>query len=127
MNLLKTSYLIGGIYDLALGLGIIFLRTLVLSLFKQKNPSIPVIADALGLFLVAYGYLLVIESRKDKPNIQIGATSAFVRIAYFIFVIYYIITSSVELLYVLLAFTDLGTGLFICWSIISYEKATVIN
>lgn len=127
MNLLKTSYLLGGIYDLLLGLGIIFLRSFILSLFKQKNPSIPVIADSLGLFLVAYGFLLLREAQKTHPNIEIGATSASVRIIYFVFVVYYILTSSIELLYVLLALTDLVSGLFIFVGIVTYKRAININ
>ena len=117
MNLLKISYLVGGIYDLLLGFGIIFLRTPLLTFLNHYQPNIPIIVDALGLFLLGFGLLLVFESKNEKPTISIGITSALIRLIYFLFVIYYLMFSSIEILYLTLGFTDLITGSFILYAI----------
>lgn len=123
MNLLKLSYQIGGTYDFLLGIGVLLLRNYVLSFLHQKIPTIPQIADALGLFLMAYGILLLDESRRPDIRINIGLTSAVVRIIFFISIVLYLLFSSVELLYVVFACTDLLTGLFICYGIFSVNSS----
>ena len=124
MNLLKISYQLGGAYDILLGLGLLFLRNYLLTFLHQKEPAIPQIADALGLFLVAYGFLLIDESRKSDTRFNVGFASAVVRILFFILVILYLVFSSVELLYIVLSCTDLLTGLFILYGIssVKYSK-----
>lgn len=122
MNILKTSYLIGGVYDLLLGLGILFLRNYLLTVAKQTIPNIPQISDALGLFLIAYGYLLLDESRQVMPQLNIGITSAIVRILFFIIVMLYFLFNHVEIIYISFAVTDFITGSFIFLGIFKYSK-----
>lgn len=124
MNFLKISYQIGGAYDTILGLGILFLRNYLLTFLHQKIPVVPQIADALGLFLIAYGFLLIDESRKSDTRFNVGFSSAVVRIIFFILVVLYLVFSSVELLYIVLSCTDLLTGLFLLYGIssVKYSK-----
>lgn len=117
MNYLKISYQIGGSYDALLGIGLLFLRNYLLTFLHETIPNVAPIADALGLFLIAYGYLLLDESRKNDPRISIGLSSAVVRIIFFFLVMYYLFFSTVELLYIILSCTDLLTGLFILFGI----------
>ena len=123
MNILKISYQIGGLYDLFLGTGILFFRNYLLTFLHQTIPNIPQIVDALGLFLIAYGFLLLDESRKDDLRLNIGLTSAIVRIVFFCIVIFYIMVSKVEILYIIFAVTDLLTGLFIIFGIFTNKRA----
>ena len=127
MQVIQISYLVGGIYDIFLGLGVILFRSMIISLFGQLEPNIPILADSLGLFLLAYGFLLIWESRNEQPNLQIGITSAFVRLAYASFVIYYLFFSTIEFLYIFLAFTDTITGLFILFEIIDFQKRVMVS
>ena len=122
MNIFKISYQIGGLYDLLLGFGVLFLRNYVLSYFHQTIPNIPQIVDALGLFLVAYGFLLLDESRRNDPRFTIGLSSAIVRIVFFLLIILYTFISKVEILYILFALTDLLTGLIILFGISTFIK-----
>lgn len=122
LNFLKLSYQIGGTYDLFLGIGVLFLRNYLLTFIHQKIPDIPQIADALGLFLLAYGTLLIDESRKHDMRVNIGLTSASVRIVFFISIILYLLFSSVEFLYVVFACTDFLTGLFILYGVFSINR-----
>lgn len=122
LNFLKLSYQIGGTYDFLLGVGVLLLRNYVLNFLHQKIPNVPQIADALGLFLIAYGVLLLDESRRSDMRINIGLTSAVVRLIFFISILLYLVFSSVGILYVIFACTDLLTGLFICYGIFTVHS-----
>lgn len=122
LNLLKISFVIGGIYDISLGFGLLLLRNLLSSILKLTNINIPIIADALGLFLIGYGVLLINEPQSTDPHISIGLTSAVIRICYFFLVFYYFFFSKIEVFYIFLAFTDLATGLFIILGLIQFKS-----
>ncbi len=121
-NFLKISYVIGGVYDVLLGIGVLFFRNFLLTFIHESIPNVAQISDALGLFLIAYGYLLLDESQKSDPRINIGLTSALVRIIFFLSVVYYAVFYTVELLYIILASTDLLTGLLILYGIYTFKK-----
>lgn len=127
LNWLKASYFIGGLYDTSLGLGIIFLRTFLSRSFHIKDINVPVIADALGLFLIGYGILLIHESILEKQQISIGLVSACIRFAYVVFVLYYVIFMQIEWFYIVLALTDFLTGLFIMAGIVIEKEFLKTN
>lgn len=122
MKVLKFSYQIGGLYDLLLGLGVLFLRNYLLTALKQTIPNIPQVTDALGLFLIGYGFLLLDESRQAFPRLNIGLISAIIRILFFIIVMLYVSFAQIEIIYILFALTDFLTGLFIILGIFDYSK-----
>ena len=64
------SYQIGGVYDFLLGIGVLLLRNYLLTFLHETIPNVDPITDALGLFLIAYGYLLLDESRKIAEEIS---------------------------------------------------------
>jgi hypothetical protein len=121
IEFLKASYLIAGVYDLLLGLFLIFLRNPFLHFINHKIPLIPILADSLGLFLLAIGFLLLSEIKKDEINIQIGLSSVFVRFSFSILVFYYFFFREIELLYIILAITDFLTGVLLLLSILTFK------
>lgn len=122
MNWLKISYIVCGIYDLTLALGVFFLRSLIISLFDLKTPNPMLFVDLIAYFLFGFGILLVNESRAIEPRLSIGLASTGVRLIYFLSVCYYVFFASLETFYVITGITDLITGLFLISGIIIYVK-----
>ena len=109
------SFLIGGFYSLILGLGVIFLLEPIFTFFHHKLPENQIFPFTTGLFLIGVGYMLVKGAQQPEQSIHVGIGSMFVRLVYVIFVL--INLPKIELLYIILAFTDAITGLFILGAI----------
>ena len=118
MNLIKVSYFIGGLYDVLLGLGLLILRNLLSQLLGLKPVNSEPIVDALSLFLIGYGLLLIVESSSLNPNLNVGYATIFIRVGFFLLILFNVIISQVEFFYIVCSLTDLLTGSFIAYSII---------
>lgn len=122
MNLLMVSYRIGGVYDFLLGLGLLTIRNYLASLLNMKPVTNEPIADALSLFLIGYGVLLILESFPSDPNLNVGYVTIFIRVSFFLLILFNVLFYHVELFYVLLSLTDLLTGLFIAYAIFNIKN-----
>ncbi|PWI49543.1 hypothetical protein CEE45_01750 [Candidatus Heimdallarchaeota archaeon B3_Heim] len=119
VKFIKLGFLIGGIYDLLLGFGVIFFSDLLISIFGIVKPDNMIFVYISGLFLLLVGYFLLYACFHDVTNyLFIGFGSSIVRFAFALIVILLWITEGVELSYVLIACTDTVTGLFIFLPII---------
>ena len=121
-NWVKTGLWIGAIYDILLGVGIIFFLKPMSTLFDIPYPEYPIFPQTLGLFLIAMGILLIDTSRNPKAKLLIPTCAFSVRAFYLPLCIINIYFSDLPRLFLLIAFTDLITGfLFMIPLVIQYK------
>ena len=113
VHYLKYAYIIGGIYDLLLGIALLFFNNLFISLFSIERPVPIIFAQTTALFLIATGYFLLYSSQDPAHFIFVGLGSIFVRFSYSLIVLESWVIGSVEPIYLLFAFTDSLTGIII--------------
>ena len=99
-------------YDIILGIIVFTIAKNIFSLFSIPYPKDPLFLYASGYFVLAYGFLLL-KIPLDNPNFkEIAASSAFVRIAFFLTIIgRFIVHSNFTLGYFLLGLMDFTTGI----------------
>jgi hypothetical protein len=111
---IRLGFFIGGIYDITLGLGVIFVPDLLLSIFKLTKPEIMIFVYSSGLFLLAVGYYLLYACFHDVKNyFFIGVGSSLVRFTFTLIILLLWLIEGIELAYILVACTDTLTGFFI--------------
>lgn len=123
-QLLKYTYLIGGLYDLILGftlvIGLTFTGKTLSNLFDVALPQPLLFGQVSGLFLIAVGYYLLVASKKPTNFMFIAMGSVFVRLSYGMIILLSI--STVHPLYIILGITDTLTGFLLLFSIIWYQS-----
>lgn len=125
-KLLKISYLIGGIYDSILGLGLIFLSDPIVSIFEISKPDNMIFVYTCGIFLLVVGYFLLFAAFHETPQyLFIGFGSAVVRLFFGIIVIFLWLERSVEDIYLIFAFTDSLTGIFLLFAILKGRSFSI--
>ena len=88
VKFIKLGYLIGGIYDIIFGLGIIIFPELLISFFQLTKPNIMIFVYVSGLFLLVVGYFLLYACFHDvREYLFIGFGSSMVRFAFALIVI----------------------------------------
>ncbi len=113
-QLLKLSYMIGGIYDLTLGFGLFFFSDFLISFFNISKPDNMLFAYTSGLFLFTVGYYLIYAASHEPENfLFIGFGSAFVRISFTVIVLITWLDGGIEGLYLVVGFMDLFTGILL--------------
>ncbi len=119
MNLLKFSYLLGGYYDIVLGIGILFLYKFLFPIFLLPIPDEILFIQVIALFLLAIGFYLLYTSNKAEDFIFVGIGSIFVRFVFAILVLIKI--TEVDTGFIILATTDTITGLVILYPILKIK------
>lgn len=126
---LKLAFLIGGIYDLILGFGLVFIPDIVIELirvfFQFTKPDNMLFVQLTGLFLILIGYLLIYSCQDVKKYAFIGFGSTFVRFSYFIIAVFGLIGGNLETPYLLISFTDFLTGLFLLLTLLYNEDIPI--
>ena len=113
-KLLQWAFWIGGLYDIGVGLTALVFADLLIPLLGIANPMPRIWVQLSGLFLLAVGYMLVVAARQGASQyIFIGVGSVFVRFGYAAVVLLTLLTTGIELAYILGALTDALTGLLI--------------
>ena len=121
---IKYGFLIGGIYDLLLGIGVLFFSDLMVSFLGINKPDNMIFVYISGLFLILVGYILIYTSFRDvEEYIFIGLGSSIIRLSYFIIVTFIWLTEGIEAIYVLVGCTDAITGLMILIPIVLVDKS----
>ena len=121
---LKIGFLIGGIYDLLLGIGVLFFSDLMENFLGIKKPDNMIFVYISGLFLILVGYILIYTANRNVEDfLFIGLGSCIIRFSYFLIVVFIWLTDGVEIIYVLLGCTDALTGLFILIPILLIDSS----
>jgi hypothetical protein len=119
---LKIGFLIGGIYDLLFGIGILFFSDLMVDFLGIKKPDNMIFVYTSGLFLILVGYILIYTANRNVEDfIFIGLGSCIIRFSYFLIVVLVWLTDGIEIIYVLVGCTDALTGLLILIPILSID------
>ncbi|MFX0209194.1 MAG: hypothetical protein ACFFDT_24635 [Candidatus Hodarchaeota archaeon] len=110
---LKISYLIGGIYDILLGISVLFLADITSEFLDVPKPDPLIMSQIIGVFLIVVGYFLIVATYDISKFIFIGAGSCIVRFSYAFLTVIAWNNNDVEAAYLFLASTDLVTGLLL--------------
>jgi hypothetical protein len=111
---IKFGFLIGGIYDLLLGIGVLFFSDLMVDILGILKPDNMIFVYISGLFLILVGYILIYASfRNVKDFLFIGIGSCIIRFSYFLIALVTWLINDIELPYLLVGCTDVFTGLLI--------------
>ena len=120
---IKIGFLIGGIYDLLLGIGVIFFSDLMVEFFGITKPDNMIFVYISGLFLILVGYFLIYTAYRNVEDfLFIGLGSCIIRFSYFFIVIFVWLIDGIEVIYVLIGCTDAFTGLLILLPILMVDK-----
>ncbi|MFW9856362.1 MAG: hypothetical protein ACFFFG_15015 [Candidatus Thorarchaeota archaeon] len=120
---LRIGIIIGGIYDLVLGVSLLF-PDLTAPILSINKPNPEIYSHVVGLFLIAVGYLLLVSSQDVKRLAFIGVGSCFVRLDFVFLVVLSWLTIGIETGYLLLAMTDTITAALILIPMILTEGIT---
>ena len=124
---LKLSFIIGGAYDLILGISILFFPDLMIKVldlinFSVTRPENMLFAQTSALFLIAVGYMLLYSGYQTPIKFAfIGYSSAIIRFGYAFIVLFSAATEGVESGFLLIAITDLLTGLLLLIALVMTE------
>ncbi|MHA1236226.1 MAG: hypothetical protein ACTSQ9_01020 [Candidatus Hodarchaeales archaeon] len=68
VKFIKIGFLIGGIYDLLLGIGVLFFSDLMVDLFGITKPDNMIFVYISGLFLILVGYILIYAAYRNVED-----------------------------------------------------------
>lgn len=121
---LKIAFIIGGIYDLLLGVPMLFAPDLTASLLNVTKPDPIILPQTIGVFLIIIGYFLLIATQDVKRFVFIGVGSVVIRLGYAILVVLTWLTIEIEMGYVLAAMTDTLTAILLLVPILLTEEVS---
>ncbi len=124
---LKMAFFIGGIYDILLGVPMLFLPDLTATLLDITKPEPMFWAQVIGLFLIGIGYFLLIATQDVRKFVFIGVGSAVIRLGYVTLVILSWFTIGIEMGYILVATTDMLTAIILLVPIVLTEDVSWKN
>ncbi|MHA2226726.1 MAG: hypothetical protein ACXAC8_16055 [Candidatus Hodarchaeales archaeon] len=123
---LRLAFLVGGCYDIILGISLLFLSDFLEILFSISKPEPIIFPQTTGILLVVIGYFLVI-TREVKKFAFIGAGSCVIRLTYTFLTLFTWISQGIEVWYLFFALTDGLTGLFLLLALIMTEGVSWEN
>jgi len=124
---LKISLIIGGVYDLILGINLLFIPDILIYIldlinFSVSKPENMLFVQTSALFLIAVGYMLLYAAYYAPVKFAfIGMSSAVIRLGYALIVLFTAATKGVEPGFLLTAITDSLTGLLLILALIMTE------
>ncbi|MFX1283369.1 MAG: hypothetical protein ACFFB5_06930 [Promethearchaeota archaeon] len=121
---LKIAFLIGGIYDIVLGLPMLFLPDLTTTLLNVSKPEPIIWVQTIGVFLIIIGYFLLIATQDARRFAFIGVGSAVIRLGYAILTLLSWITIGIEMGYMFVAMTDTLTAIILLVPLILTEDVS---
>lgn len=124
---LKIAFLIGGIYDIIIGLSMLFLPDLTAILLNITKPEPVLWAQVMGLFLIIIGYFLLIATQDVRKFVFIGVGSVVIRLGYVALVILSLFTIGIEMGHILVATTDTLTAIILLVPIVLTEDVSWNN
>ncbi|MFX0172917.1 MAG: hypothetical protein ACFE9L_13460 [Candidatus Hodarchaeota archaeon] len=124
-RLLKLTFLIGGIYDLILGVGVIFFSDFLMAFFNLTKPNNMLFVFLTGVFLIVMGYFQIYALQDVQKLAFIGFGAIIVRLVYAIIIVFNSFTIGIEQAYLLTTFTDILTGLLLLISLMLTEGISI--
>jgi hypothetical protein len=121
---LKIAFFIGGIYDVLLGIPLLFFPDFTATLLNVAKPEPIIWAQTIGIFLIIVGYLLLIAVQDVQRLVFVGIGSIVIRLGYVILVLLTWMTTGIETGYILIAITDTLTAIIILIPIILTEDVS---
>ncbi|UCG03990.1 MAG: hypothetical protein JSW11_08375 [Candidatus Heimdallarchaeota archaeon] len=121
---LKIAFLIGGVYDILLGVTLLVFPDLTASLLQITKPKPILWVQTIGIFLIFVGYFLLIATQDVQRLVFIGVGSSVIRLGYAALVIWAILTTGIEMGYILTAITDTITAIILLIPIILTEDVS---
>ncbi|MHA1214184.1 MAG: hypothetical protein ACTSPG_02745 [Candidatus Hodarchaeales archaeon] len=127
---LKLAYIVGGVYDLILGTGLLFFPDLVIDLLNSLSititkPTNMIFVQISSLFLMAVGYYLVYAAYNEPVKFAfIGFISAFIRFGYAVIIVLNM-AGGIELGYIFTAMTDSLTGILLLSALLMTEGVSI--
>ncbi|MHA2369907.1 MAG: hypothetical protein ACXADX_13895 [Candidatus Hodarchaeales archaeon] len=110
---LAIFFVIGGIYDIILGIGLIFFVDLLSEILDEPKPEPFIFAQVSGIFLIVIGYFLLYAAQNPRKLAFVGAGSVVARLSYSIIVIFAWFLDEISIVYVFFGLTDALTALLI--------------
>ena len=124
---LKMAFLIGGIYDILLGVPLLFFPDFTATLLNITKPEPLILPQITGLFLIIIGYFLIIATQDVRKLVFIGIGSVVIRLGYAALVIFTWMTLEIEMGYFLIAMTDTLTAIILLVPILLTEDVSWKN
>ena len=121
---LKTAFLVGGIYDILLGIPMLFLPDLTATLLNVTKPEPIIWAQTSGVFLIIVGYFLLIGTQDARRLAFIGVGWAVIRLGYATLTVLSWLTIGIEMGYMLVAMTDTLTAIILLVPIFLTEEVS---
>ncbi len=121
---LRIAFLIGGIYDVLLGVPLLFFPDLTATLLNVTKPEPIIWAQTIGIFLILVGYFLLIATQDVRRLVFIGVGSIVIRLGYVTLVVLAWLKSEIEMGYTLIAMTDTLTAIILLIPIILTEDVS---
>ncbi len=125
-QVLKTAFYLGGVYDLLLGVGLLFFPDLIVSILSITKPNNMIFVQLTGLFLLFAGYCLCYAGYFNvKKMTFIGLGMVILRFSYLIIAIIGVINKELELIYLVVGISDAIMALVLLIPIILTEGTSV--
>lgn len=121
---LKIAFLIGGIYDILLGVPLLFFPDFTATLLNITKPEPLILPQITGLFLIIIGYFLIIATQDVRKLVFIGIGSVVIRLGYAALVIFTWMTLEIEMGYFIIAMTDTLTAIILLVPILLTEDVS---
>ncbi|UCE12551.1 MAG: hypothetical protein JSV04_10180 [Candidatus Heimdallarchaeota archaeon] len=121
---LRIAFILGGIYDILLGVPMLFVPDYTASLLNVATPEPIIWPQTIGIFLIIIGYFLLISTQDINKFIFIGFGSAVIRLGYAILVFLMWMTTQIETGYILVAITDTFTAILLLVPMILTEEVS---
>ncbi|MFX1533534.1 MAG: hypothetical protein ACFFDI_04800 [Promethearchaeota archaeon] len=121
---LKAAFIIGGIYDIILGISSLFFTNFLATLFSVSIPDPLIFPQVTGIFLIVVGYFLIYASQDARKLVFIGMGSCIIRFSFALIVLLTWFTQGIEVFYLLLGITDTLTGFLILLPLLLTEDVS---
>ena len=118
---LKIAFVIGGIYDILLGVPLLFFTDLTSTILNVSKPEPVILPQTIGIFLIIIGYFLLIVIQDIRKFIFIGVGSVVIRLSYATLAVLTWLTLEIEIGYFIVAMTDTLTAIILLVPIILTE------
>lgn len=121
---LKIAFLIGGIYDILLGVPLLFFPDFTATLINVTKPEPIIWVQTIGIFLIFVGYFLLIASQDVQRLVFIGVGSLIIRLGFVMLVVLAWLSSGIEMGYIIIAMTDTLTAIILLIPLILTEDVS---
>jgi Na+-driven multidrug efflux pump len=106
-QILQMAFLVSGIYDLFLGVGVLFFSDMLISIFGISKPDNMTFVLLTGLFLLFAGYCQIYAGYHDvKKMVFVGLGMVVLRFSYLILAVLGFFSGELEYAYLAIGLTD---------------------